>query len=171
MSVLEDIEDRIIRISRDTLDCYFAAGTVNVGSGPYEWSGAYVQRLLSDLPAVRLVFAGGASRDGIGLSLDTIWTLYIVTGWKGGDEATRRHGAGGAYRIAEILLRRLHNADIDIEDAGVLRVDTVENVTEETWQDVGVAVYGVDLELEIVMDPEELPTKPFDDFTVRAYRV
>ena len=162
MTLLADIEDRVLKIASDTLACYFGDDAVSVAAGPYEWSGAYMQRIIHELPAVRLVFTGGASRDGTALSLDTIWTLYVVTGWQGGDESTRRRSNGGAYRIVEILLRTLHNTLV--EDAGLLRVDTVENITEEAWEDVGIAVYGIDLELEITFDPEELPTKPFDDF-------
>ena len=157
--------------------CEDALGSaVTVTTGPHEWDGSFVKNLLTSLPAVVTVFDGGTAAAGTSLTLDATWTLYVVTGWKGGDQASRRRQAiTGAYAILQVLLVRLHNTNMgerqysaqgtgaavpnipaleDLEGFGRVRVTDITNEGSGEWERMGVTIWALELENQI---PLEIP--------------
>ena len=167
--MIADIEDALIALCDQCL-----GAEVDVASGPGEWDGAYLRTLTPDLPAVRVVWEGGAARDETDLSLDGTWTVFVVTGWKGGDQQSRRRGTGAAYAMLEILGAALHNLllhernDSSFDSLTRVRVDTVENRWTAEWDRVGVAIYGIVLDLEIPIDITEAQYKAALDDWISA---
>ena len=164
-------EDWLVAVIKDAL-----GDQVTVTTGPHEWDGSFVKNLLTSLPAVVTVFDGGTATDGTSLTLDATWTLYVVTGWKGGDQASRRREAiTGAYAILQVLLVRLHNTNMgqrqysaqgtgaavpnipdleDLEGFGRVRVTDMTNEGSGEWERAGVTIWALELENQI---PLELP--------------
>ena len=164
-------EDWLVAVIKDAL-----GEQVTVTTGPHEWDGSFVKSLLTRLPAVVTVFDGGAASPGTSLTLDATWTLYVVTGWKGGDQASRRREAiTGAYAILQALLVRLHNTNMgarqysaqgtgaavpnipaleDLEGFGHVRVVDFTNEGSGEWERTGVTIWAIELENNI---PLELP--------------
>ena len=123
-----------------------------------------------------MVLDGGTAAAGTSLTLDATWTLYVVTGWKAGDQASRRRRATtGAYAILQVLLVRLHNTNMgerqysaqgtgasvpnipsleDLEGFGRIRVTDFTNEGSSDWERVGVTIWSLELEQQI---PLELP--------------
>ena len=151
-------------------------GAVPVITGPGEWDGSFVKKLLTDLPAVVATWDGGTAVDSTSLTLDASWTLYVITGWKGGDEASRRRAATtGAYAILTALAVRLHNTNMgerqytaaggggavpnipaleDLDGFGHLTVADITNEWSGEWDRIGVTVYALELAQQM---PLELP--------------
>ena len=165
-------EDWLKAICEDAL-----GSAVTVTTGPHGWDGSFVKNLLTSLPAVVTVFDGGTATEGTSLTLDATWTLYVVTGWKDGDQSSRRRRAiTGAYAILQVLLVRLHNTNMgerqysasgtgaavpnipaleDLEGFGRVRVTDITNEGSGEWERVGVTIWALELENQI---PLELPT-------------
>ena len=151
-------------------------GAVTVTTGPGAWDGSYTKKLLSNLPAVVIAWDGGTASDSTSLTLDATWTLYVITGWGDGNEASRRRAAAtGAYAILTALAVRLHNTnmgerqfsaagtgqavpdipDLDaLEGFGRLRVGDITNEWSGEWDRVGVSIYALEIDQQI---PLELP--------------
>ena len=150
---------------------------VTVQTGPHDWDGSFLKNLLTNLPAVVITWDGGTAADGTSLTLDATWTLYVVTGWKGGDQASRRRAANtGAYAILQVLLVRLHNTNMGERQfsasgtgappcrtsrpsktskaSGGCAIADITNEGSGEWDRVGVAIYALELENQI---PLELP--------------
>ena len=164
-------EDWLKAVCADAL-----GGAVPVTTGPGEWDGSFLKKLLTDLPAVVITWDGGTAGDSTSLVLGVTWTLYVVNGWKGGDEATRRRAATtGAYAVLTALAVRLHNTNMgerqytasggggavpnipsleDLEGFGRLRIAGITNEWSGEWDRVGVAVYALEIEQNV---PLELP--------------
>ena len=86
---------------------------VDVAPAPGDWDDSYVRNLLTDLPAVRIVFDGGAQETPeTFISLESRWIVFVAVGWKGGDEASRRTGAAGAFSFLDVLVPALHKAKL-----------------------------------------------------------
>ena len=101
-------EDWLVAVIKDVV-----GSEVSVVTGPHDWDGSFLKNLLTSLPAVVVTLDGGTALDSTSLTLDATWTLYVVAGWQGGDQATRRRAAiKGAYVIAQALLVRLHNTNM-----------------------------------------------------------
>ena len=163
--MIAEIEDALIAL------CDGCLTGADVASGPGEWDGGYLRTLIPDLPAVRVVWEGGAARDETDLSLDATWTVFVVTGWKGGDQKSRRRGSAMAYAMLETLCAALHNLllyemnDPTRDALTRVRIDTVENRWTAEWDRVGVAIYGIVLDLEMPIDiTEERYKAAFDDW-------
>ena len=164
-------EDWFVAVVKDVV-----GPDVSVVTGPHDWDGSFLKNLLTSLPAVVITLDGGTAADGTSLTLDATWTLYVVAGWQGGDQASRRRGATkGAYRIVQALLVRLHGTnmgerqfsatgtgaavpnipDLDaLEGFGRIRVTDFTNEGSGEWERAGAAIYAVELAQQI---PLELP--------------
>ena len=165
-------EDWLVAVVKDVV-----GADVAVLTGPHDFDGSFLKNLLSSLPAVVIVFDGGTAGDGTSLTLDATWTLYVITGWQGGDQASRRRDATtGAYAIWTALAVRLHNESMgerqysasgtgslipnipsldDLDGFGRLRVADITNEGSGEWSErVGVALWALELEQQI---PLELP--------------
>ena len=164
-------EDWFVAVCKDVV------GTdVTVTTGPHEWDGSFLKNLLTNLPAVVITWDGGTAAKSTSLTLDATWTLYVVTGWKGGDQASRRRAATtGAYAILTALAVRLHTTNMgerqfsasgtgqavpnipdleDLEGFGKISVTEITNEGGGEWERVGAAIYALELEQQI---PLELP--------------
>ena len=174
--LLDTLEDWLISTIQERLDCYsnLAAthadklDAVDVDAGPGEWDESYLKSLIEVLPAVRVVWDGAAAKDETALTLDNLYSLMVVTGWRGESEKERRRNSrNGAYRITEIIAPILHNAvarDAANKPIAQIRVDTVQNIWTGSLNRIGVAVYQIDLDVNMPLDIVEPPTKPLDDF-------
>ena len=157
--------------------CADALGAaVTVTTGPGAWDGSYPKKLLANLPAVVITWDGGTAGNSTSLTLEATWTLYVVNGWGGGNEASRRRAAAtGAYAIITALAVRLHNTnmgerqfsaagtgqavpdipDLDaLEGFGRLRVGDITNEWSGEWDRAGVSIYALEIDQQI---PLELP--------------
>ena len=165
-------EDWLVAFCEDAL-----GGDVVVTTGPHDWDGSFLKNLLTNLPAVVITWDGGTAGDSTSLVLDATWSLYVVNGWQGGDQVSRRRAATkGAYAILTALAVRLHNTNMgerqysaagsgalipnvpdleDLEGFGRLRVADITNEGSGEWSDrLGVAIYALELEQQM---PLELP--------------
>ena len=80
---------------------------------PADWDPAYVRSLLTDLPAVRIVFDGGEQEKPESfVTMTTNWAVFVAVGWKGQPEPSRRQGDDGAYAILDVLIPQLHGAKL-----------------------------------------------------------
>ena len=164
-------EDWFVAVVKDVV-----GSDVSVVTGPHDWDGSFLKNLLSSLPAVVITLDGGTAVDSTSLTLDATWTLYVVAGWQGGDQVSRRRAAiKGAYVISQALLVRLHNTNMgerqfsatgtgaavpdipdleDLEGFGRIRITDFTNEGSGEWERVGAAIYAVELSQQI---PLELP--------------
>ena len=165
-------EDWFVAVVKDVV-----GPDVSVVTGPHDWDGSFLKNLLTSLPAVVITLDGGTAVDSTSLTLDATWTLYVVAGWQGGDQASRRRAATkGAYVIVQALLVRLHNTNMgerqfsasgtgaapcpnipdleDLEGFGRIRITDFTNEGSGEWERVGAALYAVELAQQI---PLELP--------------
>ena len=148
-------EDWLIALCRDEL-----GDAVDIDTGPGEWDGSYLKNLIRSLPALRILCGTAALQPTRHRSivLAVTWTFYVVTGWEGQDQKTRRRAAAnGAYLILAALANRLHNTNMGeaqfngagtriaepIDGAGRLRVSEVVNEWSGEWDRVGVAIYSI----------------------------
>ena len=152
MSIAET-ETKLVALLGDCLD------TVDVAAGPGEWDGGYLQKMLSSLPAVRVVFGGSedVNTSSTFLSMRANWIVYVITGWKGGDERSRRIGTDAAYAIIQRALAVLHNERL-MEDNGVdtltlITVQSVENLWSSAWDLTNVAIYAITCTTDCPIDP------------------
>lgn len=137
---------------------------VDVASGPGQWDGAYLQTLLGSLPAVRVTFGGldNPTPSSSYLKADATWTIYIVTGWRGGNERERRLGPNMAYSIIQTVLPVIHNralADENGQTISRLAIEGTENLWSGSWDTMGASIYSVQVASEIVLDPEDAGLK------------
>ena len=164
------IEDYILHTIRTELACYANLDTVSIESGPGEWDGEYLQELIPQLPAIRVVWGGATAREETALSLDSIWTIYAINGWDALDEQARRRAANGAYAVLAVLAPLLHNSRVKHlttgDQLGLLRVDTIENMWDGAHAQLPVSIYGIDLTMMSAHDYEPPPVveKALDDF-------
>ena len=166
--------------------CEDALGSqIHVTTGPHEWDGSFLKHLLTQLPAVVIVWDGGAAQDGTSLTIDATWMLYVITGWKTGTQATRRREATtGAYAILTVLASRLHNENMgqrqykadgsgqavpnipdldELDGFGRIRVTDISNEGGGEWSErIGIAVYSMELEGNMpLLGPD---SEGFDDY-------
>ena len=163
------VEDWLVR----DLKAGFDAAFKSIESGPGEWSDAYLKRVISQAPALRVAFLRARPpRTEEDLTLDSDWVVYVLTGWSGGNQATRRRGKGtamGSYRAVELIAPRLHHrrpedADGDpIPTAGLVHVSDVENMWSGDLDQKGLALFAIGLDIEIALDPEQ-DGAALDDF-------
>ena len=151
-------------------DCDFP-GT-DISSGPFEWSGAYVQKLLAAAPALRVVFLGAGEFDGdklTTLNLKGRWAVLCVTGWQGGDEASRRLGTGAGYDLLHRAASVLHSAVLTDEVGDrlpIADVDGIEVLTDAAMEEAGLWVGAISVAVELPLELLETENcyGPLDDF-------
>ena len=145
---------------------------VDVASGPHEWDGAYVTRLLSAAPAIRVVFRGAEEYDGdktTELILDGQWAVYVVVGWHGKDEAARRLGPDGGLDLLHRAGAALHSAILTEENGERLPISSVTGieVLADSALDISnlwVGAISVAVELPLPLLPSDSCYGPLDDF-------
>ena len=145
--------------------------TVDIASGPHEWDGGYVQRLLSVTPAIRVVFLGAEpySDTATSTSLNMLgkWAAYVIVGWNGQNEKERRIGAGAGYDLLHRVASALHSAVLEEENGDRLPIASVTglDVLADSALDVSnlwIAAVEISVELPLDLIPE--CTGPLDDF-------
>lgn len=147
-SPIERAEDWLVA------ECNRLLGSVfrSIESGPGEWSDAYLQRVVSSAPAVRVAFLDGDGKDTSDLQLDGRWAIYVLTGWRGTDDRTRRRGDArqiGSYRAACLLGAWLHNRRIP--DVGGIRVRSMVNMWAGRLDRSALSLFGVTLDIPMTV--------------------
>ena len=145
---------------------------VDVASGPHEWEGAYVTRLLSAAPALRVVFLGAEEYDGdktTELILAGQWAVYVVTGWNGKDQAARRLGAGAGYDLLHRAAAAMHSAILTEENGERLPISSVTGieVLADSALDIAnlwVGAISVVVELPLPLTESDACFGPLDDW-------
>lgn len=179
MSIVK-VEDWLIYELRCLVDRHFRS----IECGPGEWSDGYLERVITQVPCIRVAFHGGRQDPRANeVTFDTMWSVYILSGWAGGTEKTRRRGRGpllGAYRATEIIAPKLNNAlprevlqradgELYLGEtvAGTVAVHDVENMWSKEIDKEGLALFAIGLRISLPLDPvpdSELDDKLFDDF-------
>jgi len=170
-------EDWLVAVCQDA-----AGATVTVTTAPHTWDGEYTKKLLGNLPAVVISWEGGSAQGSTSLTLDATWTVYVVTGWQGGDQSTRRRAATtGAYALLTALATRLHNESMgnvqytatgsrvpnvptpdELDGFGLLRVVDIANESDGELGYAGLAVYAIELQQNMpLLGPD---SEGFDDW-------
>ena len=164
-------EDWLVAVCKDAL-----GSQVTVTTGPHDWDGSFAKKFLTALPGVVVVFNGGTADKSTSLTLNATWTLHVVTGWQGGDQASRRRAATtGAYAILTVLGVRLHNTnmgarqftesggggpvpnipDLDSLDGfGAVSVVGMTNESGGEWEAMGLTVWVLEIDQQM---PLEVP--------------
>ena len=144
---------------------------VDISSGPHSWDGAYVQRLLTSAPAVRVVFMGADeftdSRTSTTLSMAGKWAAYVVVGWNGKDEQARRLGAGAGYDLLHRTASALHAAILTDENGDRLPIASVTglDVLADSALDIANLWIGaVEISVELPLDLQPECIGPLNDF-------
>ena len=144
---------------------------VVVFSGPHEWDGNYVQKLLRSTPAIVVVFSGAEpySDPSTELILDGRWTCYVVAGWNGRDEEARRLGAGAGHDLLHRAAAALHNAVLKEPNGDRLPITSVAGIeiVADAALDIAnlwVAAVHVNVELPLPLLETDACYGPLDDF-------
>ena len=144
--------------------------SVDIGSGPHEWSGAYVQRLLTAAPAIRVVFMGADEYSGdqsTSLIMAGKWAAYVVVGWNGADEKARRIGPDAGYDLLHRCASAIHGAVLMEEDGSRLPIASVTglDVLADGALDLSNLWIGaVEISVELPLDILEPCVGPLDDW-------
>ena len=164
MTQIYQTDSALIRLLQD---CNFPG--VDVASGPHSFDGSYVQRMLSSLPAIRIVFLGCEKypESTTSLSLAGRWSIILAVGWNGASEEARRIGPGAGLDLLARAAGAFHAAvlkDEHGERLPLIQVDSIE-VLSDGAQDIAnlwVAEIGVTIEVPIEIPPDCVG--PLDDF-------
>ena len=164
MTQIAATDSAIIRLLES---CNFPG--VDVASGPHEWDGSYVQRLLTSAPAIRVVFMGADEYNDQSTSLILAgkWAAYVVVGWNGADEKARRLGPDAGYDLLHRCASAIHNAVLMEEDGSRLPIATVTglDVLADGALDISnLWVGAVEISIELPLDLLEPCIGPLDDF-------
>ena len=147
-------------------ECERVLGSVfrSIEAGPGEWSDAYLARLISEMPALRVAFIGGEARNNSFLDLESAWMIYIATGWSGQSEKDRRRGRSGAigsYRAASLLAPWLQGTVIP--DVGGVSVVAITNLWNGMLDRKGLSLLSIRLSIPINLDTQ-IDCEAFDQF-------
>ena len=144
---------------------------VDIASGPHEWDGGYVQRLLTSTPAIRVVFMGAEphSDTATSTSLNMLgrWSAYVIVGWHGKDETSRRLGQGGGLDLLHRCASALHAAILTDENGDRLPIASVTglDVLADSALDLSnLWIAAVEISVELPLDLMPECTGPLDDF-------
>ena len=144
---------------------------VDIASGPHEWDGGYVQRLLTSAPAIRVVFMGADeftdTRTSTTLSMAGKWAAYVIVGWNGQNEKERRIGAGAGYDLLHRAASALHAA-ILTDEAGdrlpIAGVTGLDVLADSALDLLNLWIGAVEITVELPLDLMPECTGPLDDF-------
>ena len=156
MTQIYETDSALIRLLQD---CNFPG--VDVASGPHSFDGSYVQRMLSSLPAIRIVFLGCDKYPDAttSLSLAGRWSIILAVGWHGAGQEARRIGPGAGLDLLARAAGALHAAvlkDEHGERLPLIQVDSIE-VLSDGAQDIAnlwVAEIAVTIEIPIEIPPD-----------------
>ena len=144
---------------------------VDISSGPHEWDGAYVQRLLTATPAIRIVFMGAEpySDTATSTSLNMLgkWAAYVIVGWNGQNEKERRIGAGAGYDLLHRTASALHSAILTDDNGDRLPIASVTglDVLADAALDLSnLWIAAVEISGELPLDLMPECTGPLDAF-------
>ena len=172
MTQIAQTDEALVRLL-DT--CGFPG--VTVMSAPHEWDAGFVQRLLTDVPAILVAFLGGEPFDDTKTSslLDVSgkWSILICTGWNGRDQASRRLGVGAGFDLMHRAAAVLHTAFLTDANGNRLPQVQVEGLGVETYSaldlvNLWVGSIAVSVELPLELLPQESCYGPLDDYLKTA---
>ena len=168
MTQIAETDEALVRLL-DT--CGFPG--VTVMSAPHEWDGSFVQRLLTDVPAILVAFLGGEpygdTATSTVLAVSGKWSILICTGWNGHDQAARRLGVGAGFDLMHRAASVLHTAFLEDAKGRRLTQVQVEGLGVETdasldLANLWVGSIAVNVELPLELLPSEDCYGPLDDF-------
>ena len=144
---------------------------VDIASGPHEWDGGYVQRLLTSTPAIRVVFMGAEpytdTDKSTTLSMAGKWAAYVIVGWNGQNEKERRIGAGAGHDLLHRTASALHSAILKDDNGDRLPIASVTglDVLADSALDLSnLWIAAVEISVELPLDLMPECTGPLDDF-------
>ena len=144
---------------------------VDIASGPHEWDGGYVQRLLTSTPAIRVVFMGAEphtdTATSTSLNMLGKWAAYVIVGWNGQNEKERRIGAGAGYDLLHRTASALHSAILTDDNGDRLPIASVTglDVLADSALDLSnLWIAAVEISVEVPLDLMPECTGPLDDF-------
>ena len=144
---------------------------VDIASGPHEWDGGYVQRLLTSTPAIRVAFLGAEPHTGTAtstsLNMEGKWAAYVIVGWNGPNEKERRIGAGAGYDLLHRVASALHSAILTDDNGDRLPIASVTglDVLADSALDLSnLWIAAVEISVELPLDLMPECTGPLDDF-------
>jgi len=153
MPLITDIESALI----DALKLAFTASNKlilkTVDSLPGEFDADSLQQMITEAPAVYVLFLGGKRREENLLALDSSWAIYIVTKHAGGHRQ-RRQGDGrqiGAYEMLQIAIPAIEN--VEITDCGRFEAEQVSNLFTGRLNSKGVSAYAVTFGAAMMLPP------------------
>ena len=148
---------------------------VDVASGPHEWDGSYVSRLLTAAPAIRVVFMGADEYSGdqsTSLILAGKWTAYCIVGWNGADESARRLGPDAGYDLLHRCASAIHGAVLMEEDGftrlPIASVTGLDVLADGALDLSNLWIGAVDISVELPLDLLEPCIGPLDDWLKTA---
>ena len=171
MTQIAATDSALIRLLKS---CGFPS--VDIASGPHEWDGAYVQRLLTSTPAIRVVFMGAEphadTATSTSLNMEAKWAAYVIVGWNGQNEKERRIGAGAGYDLLHRTASAVHSA-ILMDDNGdrlpIASVTGLDVLADSALDLSNLWIAAVEISVELPLDLMPECTGPLDDFLrVRA---
>ena len=126
MTQIYQTDSALIRLLQD---CNFPG--VDVASGPHAFDGSYIQRMLSSLPAIRVVFLGAQpyGESSTTLSMSGKWSIILAVGWNGATPEARRIGPDAGLDLLARAAGALHAAVLKDEDGKrlpLIQVDSIE---------------------------------------------
>ena len=167
MSQIGDTEHALLDVLKS---CQLPAG-ISIESAPNEWTGNFVTKLVSETPALRLVFGGATPRAGSELStslnMTARWSCLVVTGWHGLPEDQNRLAEDGGYDLVARVAPIVHNAplvDPVNQRLPIPYVTSIENVSNAALLEAGLWVCEIQVEVELPLDIPEDCVGPLDDF-------
>ena len=116
---------------------------VRIQSAPHQWDDGFIQRLLSEVPALLVAFVGGEPFDDTATSTLLVvkgqWSIFVVTGWNGRDQAARRLGAGAGFDLMHRAAAALHGARLKDENGELLPQVQVEGLGVESDSSIDIS--------------------------------
>ena len=166
MTQIYQTDSALIRLLQS---CNFPG--VDIASGPHEWDGGYIQRLLTSTPAIRVVFMGADeftdSRTSTTLSMVGKWAAYVIVGWNGQNEKERRIGAGAGYDLLHRTASAIHSAILTDDNGDRLPIASVTglDVLADSALDLSnLWIAAVEISVELPLDLVPECVGPLDDF-------
>ena len=164
MTQIYETDSALIRLLQD---CNFPG--VDVATGPHSFDGSYVQRMLSSLPAIRIVFLGCDKfpEATTSLSMAGKWSIILAVGWHGASSEARRIGPGAGLDLLARVAGALHAAvlkDEDGERLPLIQVDSIEVLSDGAQDLANLWVAEIAVTIEVPIEIPEICQGPLDDF-------
>ena len=133
----------------------------------------FIQRLLTDLPAVLVAFIGAEpyhdTATSTTLALVGKWSVYVAVGWNGADQRARRLGAGAGFDLMHRTGAAIHSAILREPNGDRLPQTIVEGMAVATDSAVDIAnlwvgEIAVSVEMTLELLEGDACYGPLDDF-------